>query len=105
MAIISQSDQDRKGSKTQRKRKERTFCILAVVSPACVDQHMLEVFLKGYLPHVWILKDPHYSLDSVHCDALLETAETCRRTKREKSAVGMRRGGTWPDRSEPNHAS
>lgn len=26
--------------------------------------------------HVWILKDPHYSLDTVHRDALLETAET-----------------------------
>lgn len=48
-----------------------------------------EVFLK-YLPHVWILKDPHYSLDPVHGDALLKTAETCRRTKREESAV--RRG-------------
>lgn len=38
---------------------------------------------KEYLPHVWILKDPHYSLDAVHCDALLKTAETCRRTERE----------------------
>lgn len=28
--------------------------------------------------HVWILKDPHYSLDPVHCNALLEAAETFR---------------------------
>lgn len=31
------------------------------------------------LPQGWVLDDAHYSLDSVHCDAFLETAETCGR--------------------------
>ena len=42
----------------------------------------VEVFLR-YSPQVRVLEDPHYSLDAVHRDALLETAETCRRTRRE----------------------
>lgn len=62
----------------------------AVVS-AAASSKLLEYLKWRYLPHVWVLKDPHYSLDTVHCDALLETAETCRRTKREKSAVSVRR--------------
>ena len=44
----------------------------------------VEVFLKRYLPRVWILKDPHNSLDAVRCDALLETAETCSEKKKKK---------------------
>ena len=31
---------------------------------------------RGYLPHVWVLEDSHYSLDPVHSNALLETAKT-----------------------------
>lgn len=46
------------------------------------DRADVEVFLR-YSPQVRVLEDPHYSLDAVHRDALLETAETCRRTRRE----------------------
>lgn len=40
-----------------------------------------------YLPHIWILKDGHYSLDALNGDALLEAAETWRRTPGEQSCL------------------
>ena len=32
-------------------------------------------YLGRYLPHIWVLKDPHYSLNTIHRNTLLETAE------------------------------
>lgn len=51
------------------------------------DAQTLKLF--KYLPHIWILKNSHYSLDPVHGDTLLKAAEACRRTKR-----GVRRRKT-----------
>lgn len=40
-----------------------------------------------YLPHIWILKDGHYPLDALNSDALLEAAQTWRRTQGEQSCL------------------